>query len=45
MVKEWPTRTSLLYNRSKYSVSGDRNNEKGLKPRYMMTGNWTGFIA
>ena len=45
MVKQWPTRTSVLYGRSKCSVSGDRNNEKELEPRYMMTENWIGFIA
>jgi hypothetical protein len=45
MVKQWPTRTSVLYSRSKCSVSGDRNNEKELEPRHMMTENWIGFIA
>jgi len=45
MVKEWPTRTSLVYNRSKFNVSAHRNNEKGMEPRYTMTEYWIGFTA
>lgn len=43
--KEWPEKTSLLYNRSKLNVSAHKNTEKGLEPRHMMTEYWIGFTA